>query len=1065
MPQEIELPNGDILEFPDGMADSEISTAIHANYPEYAPQDPIPTEEEFLKTVPKYQEQPQGDMSVARIPGSTAIGESQGAKGLTREAMPMLRPALEITPAVATGMAGTAGGPMGQAAGGALGYAAGKTVADRLESWAKSDVETQTKMPVIEELGVLGNDLVRGLTFELGGAAVAPVLGALLKTPGFVKGQIASRFPAMSEKEIEKRAVAIIEANTGANPQYLKNIEASQEVVEEIPGFKATMGDISNDPGLIKLQRGLETQPGIASEKELFKRAENIESIQSYLKEQFPGNKGIDDVLEELTKQKTTLGQATETAEQTALSVRAKVTPQDPQTTGVKVMEELEAARKPVRAEEKRLWGKVPDYQMNTTETQKTFEKLASRPSIARDTVKEHFANFKELPKTVDEMHVFEQELNSVIFDQNANKTVQSALGKVKTALAEDFRVLGEAAEQGDFATYQGKVVHPKKLQRELAETTAKLEKEGYQETQKDFNKWFEGSKVVDDSGKPLEVYHATNAEFETFKESTGGQAGKGIYFTPFSGDAQQYGSILKKVNLSIKNPRVLKRSEIPMDTKQFRKNSEGMGYDGVIIKSESGEIDEIVAFNNNQIKPSAKRATTKSGLTEAKPDVKLMREELTKKGKIGVLKQTAEDDADYVKRLTQDYKNFLKKDPPMIAGKEKPIIKDLKETKANLEKVIAGSEDAVNAGAAYKEAKAYSAKQNFDRFGKGVVAELRQSGKYAGGTKIPAEARPKKLMSVDSADQFIKAVGKEKAGDIMIRHYADDMMNSVKYDEAGQLQAKSLSNWVNKNKRVLDRYGIKNYFDNVDTAHNAMANAQKAQKQFDNSIAAKMLDSDPQNVIARAFTGGEGISAKNTGDIMRNIMKKMGRNKDAIRGLENSFQDFMYQTMKTTAKSMKGDDVLSNATLAKAMRRFKPAMAVLYKGQPSKIKALQTIEKAIAVQNRTAKAPIGGGSDTMDKANTVANVIGTIVSHTPGVSYGVKLAKLGLGGFKNLNVRETNDMVSRMLHDPELAQIIIRSARTAPANKKLIQKISTDLNKYMIANGLRQGTKTQEEK
>ena len=31
------------------------------------------------------------------------------------------------------------------------------------------------------------------------------------------------------------------------------------------------------------------------------------------------------------------------------------------------------------------------------------------------------------------------------------------------------------------------------------------------------FWKWFDGSKVVDDEGKPLVVYHATNTDFKTF--------------------------------------------------------------------------------------------------------------------------------------------------------------------------------------------------------------------------------------------------------------------------------------------------------------------------------------------------------------------------------------------------------------------------------------------------------------------------------------------------------------------------------------------------------------------
>lgn len=887
-----------------------------------------PTQQEAIKELTKRGILPAN--STMGIPGSMAIGESQGAKGLTREAMPALRPALEAIPAVAAGIAGAATtpvtGPMSplvSAGMGAAGYTAGKKTADFLEKWADSKDEDpeQKPIPIIEELGYLGDDLIRGLTYEFGGAAVAPILGTLLKTPGFVKNILASRSPAMSNKEIEKRAIAIIEANTGNHPQYLKNIEESQKIIDET-GIRATMGDMANDPGIIKLQRGLERSPGIASEEELFKRAENIEIMQNYLKKEFPGDEGIDNVMHELTRQKKALEKSTKAAEESAMTARGKVEPLDPQTTGVRILKEIEEARKPVRAKEKVLWEKVPDYKMQTTETEKVFKELSEKPSIARDTVKSHYEIFKNTPKTVEEMHVIEQELNDVIFDPNASNTVKRALGKVKTALAKDFDLLGEAAEQGDFATYKGDVVHPKRLAQDLDELNIKLK--------------------------------------------------AGDELTPDKIDAEKTYSELEKANIP------------------------------------------------------------------------------------GTMQQRSEGKEEYAKRIAKIYKINFGKDAPVIPGQEKATVTQNKARKAAIEETLAGAEPAQNAAIAYKNAKAYSASQNFKRFGKGAVAELRQKGKYADGMKIPAEARPKKLMNVDDADQFIEAVGKEKAGDIMLRHYADDMMSKVSYDESGQLQAKSLTNWVNKNKHVLDRYGIKNYFDSVDSAHSAMLSAREAEKQFNNSIAAKLLDSDPQNALARAFSGGEGISAKNTGKIMQNLLNRMEGNKRGIKALQNAFKDFMYETTETTAKSIKDSKVLSNATLAKQMRRFKPAMAVLYKDQPSKIKALQTMEKAVAMQNRTAKAPIGGGSDTSENLSVIADIIGPIITHTPGASYLVKLGKLGLSAFKNINIKDTNNLVARMLHDPELAQIIIHAAKVGPANKKELIKINTNLSKYFVAAGLR---------
>ena len=68
-----------------------------------------------------------------------------------------------------------------------------------------------------------------------------------------------------------------------------------------------------------------------------------------------------------------------------------------------------------------------------------------------------------------------------------------------------------------------------------------------------EFKKWFGKSKIVDKSGNPLVVYHATNKEFNEFKFK--GEKltslGIGFYFTPSLTKAKQYGDIVMKVYLS----------------------------------------------------------------------------------------------------------------------------------------------------------------------------------------------------------------------------------------------------------------------------------------------------------------------------------------------------------------------------------------------------------------------------------------------------------------------------------------------------------------------------------
>lgn len=62
-----------------------------------------------------------------------------------------------------------------------------------------------------------------------------------------------------------------------------------------------------------------------------------------------------------------------------------------------------------------------------------------------------------------------------------------------------------------------------------------------------DFEQWFTGSKVVDESGNPLRVYHGTTSSFEQFSptkpQSTFGE--RGVYFfTPDPYHASDYSTV-----------------------------------------------------------------------------------------------------------------------------------------------------------------------------------------------------------------------------------------------------------------------------------------------------------------------------------------------------------------------------------------------------------------------------------------------------------------------------------------------------------------------------------------
>lgn len=124
------------------------------------------------------------------------------------------------------------------------------------------------------------------------------------------------------------------------------------------------------------------------------------------------------------------------------------------------------------------------------------------------------------------------------------------------------------------------------------------------------FKQWFGNSKVVDENGEPLVVYHGTSADFSAFDPSQTGNStdlgfyGSGSYFTnrpsSASGYAKGEGGRVMPVYLSIKNPYYT--SEQVLSDEELAKVRAG-GHDGIIAKVDDSGYVEYVVFKPTQIK------------------------------------------------------------------------------------------------------------------------------------------------------------------------------------------------------------------------------------------------------------------------------------------------------------------------------------------------------------------------------------------------------------------------------------------------------------------------------
>ena len=144
------------------------------------------------------------------------------------------------------------------------------------------------------------------------------------------------------------------------------------------------------------------------------------------------------------------------------------------------------------------------------------------------------------------------------------------------------------------------------------------------------FKSWFGGSKVVDADGKPMVVYHGTEAEpFEAFDRAMSGKGPSKVGFW-FADDAE-FSSIYGKnveVYLSIKNPKKLTpdewndiRTEHAGDSDWFSSWRDGLidkGYDGISVEPSVDSLGRFTvrnpglyaAFKPTQIKSKFNRGT-----------------------------------------------------------------------------------------------------------------------------------------------------------------------------------------------------------------------------------------------------------------------------------------------------------------------------------------------------------------------------------------------------------------------------------------------------------------------
>lgn len=279
------------------------------------------------------------------------------------------------------------------------------------------------------------------------------------------------------------------------------------------------------------------------------------------------------------------------------------------------------------------------------------------------------------------------------------------------------------------------------------------------------FKKWFGDSKVVDENGKPLVVYHGTLNNFEAFSDKKSVNTDRsitrkfGFFFTSDLTEAERYshwngatkGKLLETY-LSIQNPYPMPYSEFDTfamyefnkmkesgyrfsddDERKWKKEAttavnkkkvelQQQGYDGIFVKTNSGTITEYVVFSPSQIKSVYNRGTWSTeddrilySIKEKDDIIKNATEQAT--GETGVQSQGTEESAD---------KNEISSAYNQARTQE---VEQLKQSQSfeDFESMLFGDtsmEDPLRRGMSLEELERFRRNPNPDKI-KSVISEL----------------------------------------------------------------------------------------------------------------------------------------------------------------------------------------------------------------------------------------------------------------------------------------------------------------------------------------------------
>lgn len=305
----------------------------------------------------------------------------------------------------------------------------------------------------------------------------------------------------------------------------------------------------------------------------------------------------------------------------------------------------------------------------------------------------------------------------------------------------------------------------------------------------------------------------------------------------------------------------------------------------------------------------------------------------------------------------------------------------DLAARSQQIQKILANTQPADDVAKAYKTAKQFSKEQKFDKFGRGAVKDVLKRGDEYSGYQLPMESIPRNFATPTGADDLIRAIGRQKAAPIM-SDYAKTVLSEKALDSEGNIIIPRAMAFLRQNGQILDKYGIRKDFERI---------------------------------------------------------------------IKDSVPDALYRTIEKASPDVLGNPKTTIPQIQRMMRDFGPALRYLYREQPGAYQSLKDYQEIITMLARNKNVSYASGSTTQEKGfgDLIGNIgqlgaisvgKGWIFSSSKNIiSHITRWRSLVEGHYKKIN-----DLLNEAIFNPELADDLMKIAKTADSTKPNVKAFFT---------------------